>query len=832
MSQLRKQLWEQTLPVCSSLKCDAIKNKIVRTLFQLCSLVAATTLLTAPVSAAPPSGAALAQQIEEQSRNADFVWTIVAAALVLMMQGGFLLLEAGMSRSKNSVSVVQKNLADLFIGVLCFYFIGFGLMFFGGNWFSGEMVWGAPLETDWSMAFFVFQAVFVATVATIVSGAVAERMAFPAYLICAAVLSAFIYPVYGHWAWGNLLDSDAPAWLADMGFIDFAGSTVVHSMGGWLALAAIICLGARHGRFDENGTPLPIHGHSPVLFGAGALVLFFGWFGFNGGSTTSATPQIAGIILNTILSATAGGAIGMLVGFAFERKWKVTRSSNGMLGGLVGITAGCAAVGPGGALLIGTICGLAVTASEEFILRVLKLDDVVGAVSVHGVCGAIGTLLVAVFALPENLIAENRIEQFTVQAYGVGIAAFWGIGLGLVLFGFLRLIGILRVPLEHEIEGLNSAEHGATLGTGMLLEKLHKAVIVDRDLTHRLDDTGGDEAADIAQVINPFLDAMQGAVGVLGEQARIVSERAEALQEMAGTSLQSASDMGSSVDSITADSNALGNATSEAVQTNAIMRTEVAEVAASVRELRSVVTEAEETVSVLGESITNAAKTSNETAQISARADEIAGVASDLMAHLENATGRISNMIGFIDNVAFQTNMLALNAGVEAARAGESGAGFAVVASEIRVLAEQTKSAADEVRSFIEEIVGGTDNVRGSLDEMRDNVSTMREKMSSIASEASEQEERANKSSNDLGEAGQRAQTLEVATTQLSHRVEEIAKFGENVAQTAQEAGGKAAGVAQLARSGLSEAKELSGIAKDLTGQSENLKKAAGQYRA
>ncbi|UAB76827.1 ammonium transporter [Erythrobacter sp. SCSIO 43205] len=776
--------------------------------------------------------AELAEQVAQQQRTADFVWTVLAATLVLMMQVGFLLLEAGASRSKNSISVAQKNLADLFLAFLTFYFIGFGLMFDGGGWFMGELGWGARLETDWSMAFFVFQVVFAGTAITIVSGAVAERMRFSAYLISAAIIAAFVYPVFGHWAWGNLLDPDAPAWLADMGFIDFAGSTVVHSMGGWLALAAVVCLGARRGRFDSDGRPTPMYGHSPILFGAGSIILFFGWIGFNGGSTTAASPEFAGIVLNTVLAGAAGGAAGMFAGYALERKWVVGRSANGMLAGLVGITAGCAAVGPDGALMIGAICGVAVLASEEFILRVLKQDDVVGAVSVHGVCGAIGTLLVAAFALPENLMTQTRLEQFVVQSYGVGAAAAWALGLGFAIFGALRMAGVLRVSEQHEIEGLNASEHGATLGTGLLLQELHQSVVANKDLTHRLDENSGDEAAEIATVLNPFLATLQETVRVLDSQASVVSEQSKSLRRMARTTLDGAEVMDKSVATIAQHSSALGKATQEAAGTNQIMHQEVADVAASARDLRSVIAQAEKTIGELGASIANAAQASDETAQVSVEAEEIAGVAGDLMAELESATGRIGKMIGFIDEVAFQTNMLSINASIEAAHAGAAGDGFAVVAAEIRALANQTKSAADEVRGFIEEITGGADNVRGSIDSIRETVATMRGKMAAIAQEAASHEMSAQQSQQALNHAGRQADSLEAATARVTSRIEEIASFSENVAQTAQVAGNQASSLSARAKGGLEEAESLTDIANDLNEQSDQLKRAAGEYRA
>ena len=231
----------------------------------------------------------------------------------------------------------------------------------------------------WGFTFFVFQAAFVGTAATIVSGAVAERMKFVGYLAATVAVALVIYPVFGHWAWGNLLEADNTAWLADRGFIDFAGSTVVHSVGGWIALAAIIVLGARLGKFNADGSANTLQGYSPVLAAAGAVILLIGWIGFNGGSTTAGTPAFAIIVANTVIAATFGGLSSLIAGRFVDGLFKPMRSINGVLGALVAITAGCAVVGPHGAMAIGAIAGLCVVLSEEAIEKLFKLDDVVGA---------------------------------------------------------------------------------------------------------------------------------------------------------------------------------------------------------------------------------------------------------------------------------------------------------------------------------------------------------------------------------------------------------------------------------------------------------------------
>jgi Amt family ammonium transporter len=481
--------------------------------FALFSFHAHASDYTASIPAEMQSWAAhLQAQIDAQQTNSDHIWTMTAAALVLMMQFGFLLLEAGMVRSKNSINVAQKNISDFFLALAVFYLFGFGLMF-GSSQFGlfGSLSELATFDKmdEWPYTFFVFQAVFVGTAATIVSGAVAERMKFGGYLLMSIVIAALIYPVFGHWAWGNLLVSDNPAWLADAGFIDFAGSTVVHSVGAWVGLAGIIVMGARLGRFGKDGKPIEIQGYSTVLSAGGAIVLLVGWIGFNGGSTTAGTPDFARVVANTVIAAAFGGIAAMIAGRFYDGLFKPTRSINGLLCGLVGITAGCFAVDPQGAAIIGFICGVVVVFSEEFLLCKLKLDDAVGAVSVHGVGGVAGTLLVAFFAAPDQLIAATRWEQFLVQGQGVLVAFVWAFSISFVVFKAVDMIIDLRVSPEEEHDGLNVAEHGATLGTGELQKVLANLVTGEADLTTRLHVEPGDESGELAAIFNLLLNNLE-----------------------------------------------------------------------------------------------------------------------------------------------------------------------------------------------------------------------------------------------------------------------------------------------------------------------------------
>lgn len=409
--------------------------------------------------------------------DANTLWTLIAAILVMFMQAGFAFVEAGLTRAKNAGNIIMKNFLDFAAGAPVFFLIGFGLMFgktmdglIGGSDFALGALDATTAEGQWAFTFLFFQTVFAATAATIVSGAIAERTKFGAYILMSVVVTGFIYPVSGHWAWGNLFGNEG-GWLAAMGFADFAGSTVVHSVGGWIALAGAIVVGPRIGKYSKDGAPRSIRGHSLPLAALGVFILWFGWFGFNPGSTTAANGTIGYIAVNTCLAGCTGMLGAMISVWLKYGKPDVSMSMNGALAGLVGITAGCFEVSPVGALIIGFGAGVLVVLSILFIDKVLKIDDPVGAVSVHGVCGAYGTLMVGLFAAPgygtiTGLFYGGGSAQFATQAIGVASVFAWSFGAGLVLFTLLKLIIGVRVSPEEELKGLDIAEHGSEAYSG------------------------------------------------------------------------------------------------------------------------------------------------------------------------------------------------------------------------------------------------------------------------------------------------------------------------------------------------------------------------------
>ncbi|MFP4071342.1 MAG: ammonium transporter [Desulfovibrionales bacterium] len=407
--------------------------------------------------------------------NANILWTLIAAILVMFMQAGFAMVESGFTRAKNAGNILMKNVFDFSAGSVMFFLLGFGIMFgnsVGGLFGMSGFAPGSPGDADylWTLTFWFFQSVFAATAATIVSGGIAERTKFGSYIVVSIVVTGLIYPVSGHWAWGGLW-GEAGGWLENMGFADFAGSTVVHSVGGWLALAGAMVLGPRIGKYTADGKANAIPGHSIPLAALGVFILWFGWFGFNPGSTTTADGTIGYIAANTTLAASAGALGAMIMAWMLFGKPDVSMSLNGVLAGLVAITAGCYDVSPVGAIIIGFGGGLLVVLSIIFIDKTLKVDDPVGAVSVHGVCGAYGTLCVGLFGAPGfggvvGLFYGGGISQLITQLIGVVAVFVWAFGMGFITFKVIKAVMGIRVSAAEEIRGLDIDEHGMEAYSG------------------------------------------------------------------------------------------------------------------------------------------------------------------------------------------------------------------------------------------------------------------------------------------------------------------------------------------------------------------------------
>jgi Amt family ammonium transporter len=404
------------------------------------------------------------------TQAADIIWVLITGMLVFFMQPGFAMVEAGFTRAKNAGNIVMKNLMDFSIGAPVYWAFGFTFMFGVGNFIGqGPFCMGGAFEhlglTIPLPVFLFFQTMFAATASTIVSGAMAERTKFIGYVCYSVVISLFIYPVVGHWIWGG-------GWLAQLGFVDFAGSTVVHSLGGWAALMGAIALGPRVGKYSKDGKSNAIPGHNLVIAALGVFILWFGWFGFNPGSTLSPfAPNLGMVALTTNLAAALGAILAMVVSWIKYGKPDVSMALNGALAGLVAITAGCNNVSAVGSVIIGAVAGIVVVFAVEFFDRI-KVDDPVGAVSVHGICGALGTLMVGLLDINGGgLFYGGGFKLLGIQALGVLAVFLWTIVTTSILFFVIKHTVGLRASEVEEVEGLDLHEHTGYAYPDMFLTK-------------------------------------------------------------------------------------------------------------------------------------------------------------------------------------------------------------------------------------------------------------------------------------------------------------------------------------------------------------------------
>ena len=443
--------------------------------------------------------------------NLDTFWLLICAILVFLMQAGFMCLETGLSRNKSSINVALKNIADFGISVVVFWSFGFALMY--GTSVSG--LFGTKFfffttKVAGYQTYFVFQAMFVATAATIISGAVAERLKFFSYIIITFLATGFFYPIFGHWSWAFNFENPAEkfGWLGQLGYLDFAGASVVHSVGGWIALSVLLVVGNRTGRFREDDKKKSFQGSNTPIAALGALILWFGWFGFNGGANGAMDLKIPLILINTFLSASFGLIFSSVMGIIVLKKPEPLFMITGPLAGLVSITASCAYVDPTHAIVIGSIGGI-ISGSTIVLLEKIKIDDVVSAIPVHLACGILGTIAVALFANFELMgVEKTRLEQIYIQLIGISsIGAFCFIGSYLIL-KTINSFFPLRVSKIHEELGLNISEHNASTDTHELLEVLTNQAKSDNYSSRAPQD--------------PFTDS-----GIIGTQYNVIMNKLE-----------------------------------------------------------------------------------------------------------------------------------------------------------------------------------------------------------------------------------------------------------------------------------------------------------------
>lgn len=670
----------------------------------------------------------------------DQLWVLIGTALVLLMQGGFLLLEAGMTRAKNYINVAVKNLADLGLAVALFWLVGFGLMFgdsAGGIVGLSLFAMDLPLVDADTSVLFLFQVVFAGTTVTILSGAIAERTSFTGY-IGIVVAMAFVYPVYGHWVWGG-------GFLGSWGFVDFAGSTVVHSIGGWAALAAAIVIGPRHGRFDGNNSIRP--SNLPMAM-TGGVLLWFGWLGFNGASILAFDETVPGVIAITMI----GGAFGLVTAMFVDwrRHGYPTPASplNGALAGLVAVTAGAHALNTLAAALVGAF-GALVALRVERALEKRQIDDAVGAVPVHLGAGVWGTLAVGIFGRSDVLgTGLNRVEQVLVQGVGIGVAAVWGFGLCLVIFRLIDRRVPLRVPLEDEIEGLNVAEHREPTALIDLLQHMSHQARTGA-ITDPIESESFTEVGQIAEQFND-LTAQLRTMAELAEKiadGRLdiqVTPRSD--EDTFGLAFRRMTqDLRSTVGEITGTADGLQRSMAQLGQLTAtiehgvsVQQEGVAQGEVAFEEVRGLIDSLVQEVGDLG-SQTSAALESLVDSMDQRRLDHPGRRSTDRGAGhsgaddlrgavdaIKYSADEISSIVDVVRSIAGTTTMLSLNAYIEAEHAGgERGAAFAVVAEEVRELANETVESVRQIDGKIQALQNNAstavrlvEGVVGEVDEL------------------------------------------------------------------------------------------------------------------
>lgn len=735
----------------------------------------------------------LRQLIEANHRahqeSLNHIWMMVATVLVMLMQGGFLLLEAGMSRSKNSINASQKNIIDFLLTVFIFYLFGFAMMFgvTHGGWFGWDSSLSAFRTTEnWNYTFFIFHAVFAGTAATIVSGAIAERTKLSGYIWITVVIAAFVYPVVGHWGWGNLLHTDNESYLIKNGFIDFAGSTIVHSVGAWVALAACIVIGPRVGRFDpETGRVKRMEGHSLVLSAVGCIILWVGWIGFNGGSTSVGSPEFASIIFNTIIASIFAGISALLLGYLKSGFFRPDQTINGILAGLVAITAGCSSVDGWGAAFIGGSAAILMHYSCISMVKHARIDDVVGAVSVHGICGAWGTVLVAFFATEEALGGLSVWQQFSIQCQGVLIVFAWAFGVSYIALKLLDSVIGLRVSTEDEIAGLNVAEHHATLGIGLLKQHLEDVVDGTQDLTKRISIDNGDESEEIAYYINRFIGQMQELMRTIGREAYKLENHSCKMSDISSILATSSQSMSVQSDEVTEVNQNMADETSKIAQLVGTMGERIDDASGSAKQMSANMQNVSDAIYDLTKSIHEVEQKSGKASNIANEANNLTQKASRTVGALSEAAVAIGGVVELIKRIASQTNLLALNATIEASRAGESGKGFAVVASEVKTLASQTAKATEEIEERIGNIQSSSYNVSDIINEVTEIIDSINEAVTTISTITTNQNTAANEISQNVSQTTNETIKVTDSIETISQNVREIAEGGDQAAQNA-----------------------------------------------
>ena len=692
----------------------------------------------------------------------DGIWLVDCIVLVFLMKVGFLLLEAGASRAKNAINAAFKNLAALTIAILVFMLFGYQIAFAWdgglGNWpdlFSLSIL---SEEPD-TILVLVYQAVFCTTAAAIISGAVCERFSLKAYLLTCIFVALLVYPVVAHWVYGMLLRPDGTAFLAEIGFVDWAGASVVHGVGAWVALAAMIFVGPRLGRFDkETGQPRYLDGYSPVLSMAGTIVLLVGWIGFNGGAGLTFDDTTARVIANTVAAGVWGGAFAMIVTFAMRWKPHPNRAIEGTVAGLVSATAAPHLMSLAETFAVVSV-GVLVALQVRGVLLRLKIDDVVNVVSTHGAAGVVGTLAVAFVAPADALPAGSALAQLGVQAIGVAVIFVWAFSLAVVWFFALNKVVPLRVDRLAETRGLNAAEHRVGFGQDRFATELERLINDRSDTSRRIVLPEGDQNERLAALFNRMLDELAESHATTRDD--LLSKVAEAKRIAEVLSTVSEGDLDIRIDledkpeefrMISEGVNHLldilsrnigqiaSSASSVAIGCDNLTRISNDLYERSASQIDSVQAITFKLNSMADASKLNATHANEALGVAQESRDAAGGVATSLdnirvaMDAIISSTSKIEPIVDLIEDIGFQTTLLALNASVVAARAGEHGKGFSVVAAEVRKLANSVQSSAADIRSIVDKattsVDGGARTIDGTVEHVA-NISSTAERVSS-----------------------------------------------------------------------------------------------------
>ena len=760
----------------------------------------------------------------------EHIWIAVAVMVIFLMKGGFLLFEAGLVRSKNTINTAQKNLADTILSSIIFYIIGYNIMF--GETVNGLFGWTPSLDFhDVEHTFFIYQIVFCSMVATVVSGALAERIKFSSYMACTFFTTLITYPVFGHWVWGNKVLPENSSYLIDAGFIDFAGSTVVCALGGWVALAALVVIGPRHGKYNEDGSVNPMQASNIVLTGFGAIILWVGAMAFNAGLAHAGSEDAARVMSNTILVGSFSGMTSMILGRLRDGLFRPERCIYGILGGLCAIAAGCHKFTAIDTIIIGIGSGAIVFTTYYLMTHKFKIDDVVCAVPINGFCGAFGTIMVGVLGDPQYFNGNTNGEQTIAQLKGVGLSFVWGFGLSYIFFKLLHKFYGMRVEIEEEIQGLNRAEHGVTMGTGELQDALNKIVEGDGDLTVRLDETTGDESAEIATIFNKFVQKLQYLMVNISQNAKILntsssrlsgvskefSQNFETIFEQSDKVSKFAENVSSEV-KISADASATANESIKSISKNA-------------EKMSGNMEEMSTTVSEMMNSIKQVSTDVNGVSQQTDSAKEFADKASQTVSELEKAATKIDNVVELISKIAHQTNLLALNASIEATKAGEAGQGFAVVANEVKNLSKQTKLATEEISARITEIQKSTNDSSASINEVSEVIDAINESMSHINKIVEKQGEGADIISKNVRDNVENAKTVSESISGIAQNTDTVKDNLYKASGDVDEVKGSVDKFSNSAAENKKSADRVKTTSEDLAAVSDELTKIINEYK-